>query len=71
MLAGIGIYGVMSYAVVARRHEIGVRMALGATPHGIQAHVLGEAAAMSAGGLVVGIAGAVAGTRYLESVLYG
>jgi predicted permease len=71
LLAGIGIYGVMSYSVVARMHEIGVRMALGATPLGIQGLVLRKAAAMALGGAIVGLVGGFAATRYINSILYG
>ena len=71
VLAGVGIYGVMSYSVVARRHEIGVRMALGATPRNVQAGVLGRASAMALSGVAAGVVFGTLATRYLESVLYG
>jgi hypothetical protein len=71
VLAGIGIYGVMSYAVTARTHEIGVRMALGSTPWGVVRLVLRGAVAMALIGVAAGIAGGWAATRYISSILYG
>jgi predicted permease len=70
LLAAIGIYGVMSYAVAARTHEIGVRMALGATPGGIIRLVLGNAFVVAGLGLLGGVVGAWAATRYIGSILY-
>jgi putative ABC transport system permease protein len=69
-LAGLGIYGVVSYSVRAREHEIGVRMALGATPRAVQLHVLKSVGAMTVGGLVTGILGSLFATSYLASLLY-
>jgi predicted permease len=70
-LAGIGIYGVVSYAVTQRTFEIGIRMALGAAPTGVMALVLRDVLRMAAIGAAVGIAGAVALTRLLRSMLVG
>jgi len=70
-LAGVGIYGVIWYIVTTRTHEIGVRLALGATAAMIQREVLRGAAVMALGGIVVGALGGVFATRYLQSTLYG
>jgi putative ABC transport system permease protein len=66
-----GVYGVASHAVVLRQREIGVRMALGARPLDVQALILRDAAALSAFGLAAGIPGALAGSRFLASLLHG
>lgn len=71
ILAGIGIYGTMAYSVATRTHEIGVRMALGATPHGVRLQILKDAAAMALGGIAGGIASALFVTPFLQSTLYG
>lgn len=71
VLAGIGIYGVVSYTVVMRTREIGIRMALGAAPGVVRAEVLRGAAAMALGGIAVGTIAGLFATRYLESSLYG
>jgi putative ABC transport system permease protein len=70
-LAAIGIYGTMAQAVQRRTHEIGVRMALGARGGDVLRMVLRQAAKLAAIGAVVGISGALAGTRVLSTLLYG
>jgi predicted permease len=70
-LAGIGIYGVISYGVSQRTYEIGVRMAMGASSMSILRMVLREGADMAIVGLVIGIVGALAVDRLLQSMLVG
>jgi putative ABC transport system permease protein len=71
LLAGIGIYGVVSYTVVMRTREIGIRMALGAAPTVVRAEVLKSAASMALMGIAVGTIAGLFVTRYLQSSLYG
>jgi putative ABC transport system permease protein len=70
-LAAIGIYGVMSFAVAQRTHEIGLRMALGAGPRQVLRLVLGEGLLLAVAGLCLGLAGAYFVGRVMTSVLYG
>ena len=71
ILSLIGVYGVMAYSVSERTHEIGVRIALGASPAEIRALNMGEGTRLAAVGIAIGVAGALAMSRALSALLFG
>jgi len=71
LLAAVGTYGVMAYSVAERTREIGVRVALGATRLTVFRQILGETMQLTAAGLLLGIAGAWALTRFIGTLLFG
>jgi predicted permease len=71
VLAAVGLYGVLAYAVAQRTGELGVRRALGATPGAVAGLVLAQTAKLVALGAVLGLAGALVTTRFLDTLLYG
>jgi putative ABC transport system permease protein len=70
LLAGIGLYGVISYTVAQRTRELGVRLALGASRTDILTLVLGSGAATAAAGVVIGLAASAGLTRFLQGQLF-
>ena len=71
ILGALGLYGVLSYVVAERTREIGVRMALGATTGLVLRQVVSDGAKVVLVGIVVGVAAALASTRFLSALLYG
>jgi putative ABC transport system permease protein len=70
-LAAIGIYALMAYSVEQRTQEIGIRMALGAEPGSVQKMIVMQGMLLALIGVVIGVAGSLALTRLMSSLLYG
>ncbi len=71
LLAMVGLYGVISYSVEQRRHELGMRMVMGATKRDILRQIIAQGFQLAVSGIIVGMAGALILTRALTSVLFG
>ncbi|MEW6210871.1 MAG: ABC transporter permease [Acidobacteriota bacterium] len=71
LLSSVGIYGVMSYSVSQRTHEIGIRMTLGADQKDVLKLMMRQGAALTASGMAIGIAGAIVATRFMKFMLFG
>jgi putative ABC transport system permease protein len=71
LLASVGIYGVLAYAVSQRRQEIGIRIALGATPGNVAGLVLRQGLLLAASGVAIGAAAAFGLTRWMASLIFG
>jgi ABC-type antimicrobial peptide transport system permease subunit len=71
VLACVGLYGVISYAVAQRTREIGVRMALGAQPRDVLRLVIRQGMALTIAGLLIGIGVGLAATRVMSDMLFG
>ncbi|MGH9521509.1 MAG: ABC transporter permease [Terriglobales bacterium] len=71
LLAAIGLYGVLSYSVTQRHHELGIRMALGARPGSVATMILREGLALTLGGTAIGFVAALVLVRFLSTLVFG
>ena len=71
VLAALGLYGVIAYMVSQQNKEIGIRLALGASPATVQWRVVQQTMRLAACGLILGVSGTIAASRLLQSLLYG
>ena len=71
ILASVGLYGLMSFMTAQRTHEIGIRMAFGATPRDVLKLIIGQGMALTLAGIVIGLLASFALTRLMESLLFG
>jgi ABC-type antimicrobial peptide transport system permease subunit len=70
LLAAVGTYGVLHYSVVQRRHEIGIRMAIGAQASDIAGRIIADTSSMVLAGALAGVALGMSSTRYVETLFY-
>ena len=70
-VAIIGVYGILAYAVAERRHEVGIRLALGAEPGAVRSLFVRQGMVLTSAGAIVGLASAAALTRWISSLLFG
>jgi ABC-type antimicrobial peptide transport system permease subunit len=70
LLSGIGVYGVVAYAVAQRTREYGIRLALGETPRGLRRRVLVDGVRLGVPAVLLGVAGALVAARLLDRLLY-
>jgi ABC-type antimicrobial peptide transport system permease subunit len=70
VLAAVGLYGLMAYSVVQRTREIGIRLAIGATPTDVLQLVVGQAARIAGVGILIGLVGALGLTRIMRTLLF-
>ena len=70
-MAGVGLYGLMSFVVAQRSHEIGIRMALGANRGTVLGMVMGQGMVLAVAGVVIGVAGALGVNRIIATLLFG
>jgi predicted permease len=71
VMAALGVFGVLSFVVSQRTKELGIRIALGADPGRVRGMVVGQGLGLAAAGLALGLAGALALTRFMSSMLFG
>ena len=71
ILAGVGLYGLISFMTAQRTHEIGIRMAFGADPRDVLKLIIGEGMTLTLAGIVIGLLASFALTRLMESLLFG
>ena len=71
LLSTVGLYGVVAYSVSQRTHEIGIRMALGATRASVYRLILKEAGWLTFMGLIIGVSGSIAAGMFMRSLLFG
>src|SRR5262245_10534145 len=71
LMAGIGLYGLLSFSVAQRSKEIGIRVALGAGRNSVKVLILRQALMMAATGLAIGLVAAIFGNRLMQSIVFG